>query len=101
MLWWMPMLAFEGTFTMRRLTALGFAVGSTVHAVGFALLAWGIELYGPDYPVWRHVVMALVDASIAWIALRLTPWLVFALLAFLAEQLLVHRRIGTTSGFVL
>lgn len=72
-----------------------------MHAVSFVLLAGGIELYGQGYPAWRHVVMALVDASIVWIALRLTPWLVFALLAFLAEQLFVNRRFETTSGLVL
>jgi hypothetical protein len=70
----------------RRLTAIGFALGSAAHTTGWVLLWWGIAWYGPGYPASRHVAMACFDASIAWIAIRRPAWLVFALAAFLAEQ---------------
>ena len=74
-----------------RLTALGFALGSIAHALGFVLLVgWGIQWKGPGYPAWRHVVMVMVDLSIVWIAMRRQSWLVFALLGFLVEQVIVN-----------
>jgi hypothetical protein len=73
-----------------RLTALGFAIGSAAHALGFVLLLCGIAWYGPTYPAWRHVVMAVIDMSVVWIALRRSPWFVFALFAFFVEQLVVN-----------
>ena len=73
-----------------RLTAVGFALGSAVHATAWVPLWFGIELYGPDYPPWRHVVFTVVDASIALIAVRRPRWLVFALVAFLVEQVRAH-----------
>jgi hypothetical protein len=60
----------------------------------------GIELYGPGYPHWRHIVMILIDVAIAVIAAQQSAWLVVALLAFLAEQLTVNG-LGLTSFLVL
>jgi len=76
--------------TVARVIAIGFAVGAAVHATGFALIGLGVDLYGPTYPAWRHAVMALVDASIAWIALRQPGWLFVALPAWAVEQALVN-----------
>ena len=71
-------------------TAIGFALGSVAHATAWLLLSFDIELYGPGYPQWRHVVFASIDASIAWLAVRHSKWLVFALVAFLADQIWEH-----------
>jgi hypothetical protein len=73
-----------------KLTALGFVIGAVTHTVAIGLFMSGIELYGPGYPWWRHLVMAALDAAVAWIALRRTTWLVFALLAYVAEQIAVN-----------
>jgi hypothetical protein len=73
-----------------RLTAIGFALGGTIHATAWVLLLFGVELYRPGYPPWRHVLFALIDASIASIAVLRPGWLVFALVAFLADQLWEH-----------
>jgi hypothetical protein len=54
------------------------------------LLFFRIELYGPGYPHWRHAVFALIDASIVWLAVRRPEWLVFALVAFLTDQIWEH-----------
>jgi hypothetical protein len=70
-------------------TAIGFALGSVAHATAWLLLLFD-ELYGPGYPQWRHVLFASIDASIAWLAVRHSKWLVFALVAFLADQILEH-----------
>ena len=70
--------------------ALAFAAGAAVHATGFALMWVGVDLYGPDYPAWRHAVMALVDASIAWVARRHQGWLFVVLPAWATEQALVN-----------
>jgi hypothetical protein len=82
-----------------RLTAAGFAVGAAAHLIAFGLLFLGITLYGPTYPAWRHVVMIVVDLTMVWMALRFVRWLVFALVAFLAEQLVVTG-LGITTIFV-
>jgi len=50
----------------------------------------GILLYGPTYPAWRHVVMATVDGAISWIGFRHPVWLLVALPAWVAEQLVVN-----------
>ena len=76
--------------SVARVIAIAFAAGAAVHATAFALMWLGIELYGPDYPGWRHAVMALVDASIAWAALRHQRWLYVVLPAWAAEQTLVN-----------
>ena len=76
--------------SVARVIATAFAAGAAVHATGFALMWLGIELYGRDYPAWRHAVMALVNASIAWVALRHQRWLFVALPAWAAEQALVN-----------
>ena len=68
------------------LIALGFAVGGAVHALAFALIRFGIYLYGPGYPTCRHPMMATADALIAWIAWRRPQWLVGALSAWVIEQ---------------
>ena len=85
---------------VRLVIALGFAAGSLVHSTGLVLLAGGIELYGPGYPAWRHAVMAVVDALIACIAVWRPAWLIVALPAFLAEQVLVNG-VGLTPVVVL
>ena len=86
-----------------QLIALGFALGSSAHALGFVLLStWGIKWYGPTYPAWRHLVMASVDLLIVWIALRRPSWLVVALALFLVEQLVVSGfHLEATPFFVL
>jgi len=70
--------------------AFWFAAGAAVHATGFMLIGLGVDLYGPGYPAWRHAVMAIVDASIAWTAMRHPRWLFVALPAWAAEQALVN-----------
>jgi hypothetical protein len=69
-----------------RIIAAGFAAGATVHAVGFVLIWFGIYWYGPGYPPWRHAVMATVDSSVAWVALKRPIWLFVALPPWIAEQ---------------
>lgn len=77
--------------TISRLIALGFALGSFAHLFGFVLLVgWGIHWKAPWYPAWRHMVMATVDLLIVWVALQRPSWLVFALVAFFVEQVIVN-----------
>lgn len=64
------------------------------------MLSRAIRLYGLGYPGWRHAVMVGVDLLVVLIALRFTSWLVYALIAFLLEQLVV-KGVGPTSIFVL
>lgn len=73
-----------------RLAAIGFGLGGIWHAVNAVLVWRGVELYGPDYPGGRHVLMALVDASIAFVAMRHARWLVWVLLSFAVEQFIVN-----------
>ena len=82
------------------LVTVVFAAGSLVHMTGLLLLAWGIAWYGPAYPAWRHATMAVVDASIACVAIWKPAWLRFVLPAFAAEQVLVNG-FGLTSAVVL
>jgi hypothetical protein len=70
-----------------RLIAIAFALGSLMHATAWLLLTFGVELYGPGYPAWRHAAFTVADAFIAWVALRHPHRLFFALLAFSIEQL--------------
>ena len=84
----------------QKLIALGFAAGCLVHSTGFLLLLVGIELYGPGYPAWRHVVMAAVDAAIACIVVWRPAWLIVVLPTLITEQLLVNG-IGLTPAVVL
>jgi hypothetical protein len=72
------------------LTGVGFALGSTVHAVSGVLLFWGFEVYGPGYPGWRHVTFSLIDAAIACIAWQVPRWLVFPLVFFAIDQAIEH-----------
>src|SRR5690242_17207654 len=51
-----------------RLTALGFAIGGAAHAISLLLLSQGIAVYGTDYPWWRHLTMASVDAGVSRVA---------------------------------
>jgi hypothetical protein len=53
-------------------------------------MLFGVDLYGPAYPAWRHAVMAIVDAGIAWVAWRHQRWLFVVLPAWAAEQTLVN-----------
>ena len=76
--------------TGTRLTALGFAVGSAVHATGLGLFFAGIRWYGPAYPWWRHILMSAADAAVVWVALRRASWLPVVLVAFAAEQFAVN-----------
>jgi hypothetical protein len=73
-----------------RVIGIGFAAGSAVHAAAFLLMGLGLFLYGTTYPAWRHVVMAAVDAGIAWIAWRRPAWLLAALAAWVLEQTLTN-----------
>ena len=66
--------------------AAGFALGSLEHAVGLVLLAFHIEMYAA-YPAWRHAAFAMVDASIAYLAIRHSDRLFIPLFAFLIEQI--------------
>ena len=75
-------------YRIARLIALGLAVGSAIHFMAFVLIGFGVYLYGPAYPTWRHPVMATADAVIAGIASRRPQWLVVALLAWVIEQTL-------------
>ncbi len=73
-----------------RLTALGFAIGAAVHAIGFLLMGMGIYLYGPGYPAWRHVAMATADAGIAVVGRKRPRWLFVVLPAWITEQTVVN-----------
>ena len=70
--------------------AIWFAAGAAIHATGFMLTWFGVDLYGAPYPPWRHAVMALIDAAIAFVAMRRQRWLFIALPAWAAEQALVN-----------
>lgn len=87
-----------------RIVAIGFAIGSVEHLIGLVLLAFHIEMYA-RYPAWRHAAFALVDAGIAYLAFTRPRRLLFPVLAFLIEQLLVNGshawRTWRTSGEVL
>ncbi|HVG54315.1 MAG TPA: hypothetical protein VM846_07810 [Vicinamibacterales bacterium] len=76
--------------SVARVVAIWFAAGAAVHATGFILIWFGVDLYGPGYPAWRHAAMALVDVSIAWVAVHHSRWLFVALPAWAAEQALVN-----------
>ena len=76
--------------SVARVVAIWFAAGAAVHATGFILIWFGVDLYGPGYPAWRHAAMALVDVSIAWVAVHHPRWLFVALPAWAAEQALVN-----------
>jgi len=78
--------ARQRPLSIAKLTALGFVTGGVIHAAAFLLLRGGIQLYGPAYPGWRHVVMATVDGAIAWVALKWPRGLFVALPAWIAEQ---------------
>ena len=78
------------SISVARVTAIGFAAGSALHAVAFLLIGLGIYLYGLDYPAWRHPVMASADAAIAWIAVRRPQWLILALATWVIEQTMVN-----------
>jgi hypothetical protein len=82
--------ARQRPLSIAKLTALGFVTGGVIHAAAFLLLWRGIQLYGPAYPGWRHVVMATVDGAIAWVALKWPRGLFVALPAWIAEQWLVN-----------
>jgi hypothetical protein len=73
-----------------QVTAAGFLVGSSAHAVGLLLMGFGIELYGAGYPPWRHVVFVVVDALVAWISARRSSVRVFPLAAFCVDQIAEH-----------
>jgi hypothetical protein len=73
-----------------KVTAAGFLVGSSAHAVGLLLMGFGIELYGAGYPPWRHVVFVVVDAVVAWISARRPSVRVFPLAAFCVDQIVEH-----------
>ena len=75
---------------MARVVAILFAAGAFVHAAGFALMLFGVDLYRPVYPAWRHAAMAIVDAAVAWVGWRHQRWLFVALPAWAAEQTLVN-----------
>ena len=75
-----------GRYRIAPAIALGFAVGSAIHALVFVLIGFGVYVYGPAYPTWRHPMMAAADALIAWIAARRPQWLVVALAAWVTEQ---------------
>jgi hypothetical protein len=72
------------------LIGLAFTCGAAIHAAGFVLHQFHIEIYGAGYPPWRHPTLAIVDALIGLIAFRRPRWLMPALLAFLAEQILTN-----------
>jgi hypothetical protein len=73
----------------RTVVGIAFACGGLVHAAGFVLHKFGVELYR-NYPAWRHPIMVVVDATIAWIAIRRPRWLFAALAGFLLEQIAVN-----------
>lgn len=73
-----------------RLVAIGFSLGAAEHLAGAVLLFFGVPLFPPPYPAWRHAVMSLADAGIVWIAVKRPALLIPALVAFLVEQLVVN-----------
>lgn len=72
------------------LLTVGFAIGGAVHATAFLLIGFGIRAYGPEYPAWRHIVMATVDVLVAWVVSRGRVWSFVVLAAWVAEQTLVN-----------
>jgi len=75
---------------LTRVIAVCFALGCLLHAIGFALMLFGVELYGAGYPAWRHAAFVLADALIAYLAFRRPERLFVPLLAFLIEQVAVN-----------
>lgn len=92
----------------RALIGFAFACGAVVHAAGFVLHRFGIEIYA-NYPLWRHPTLAALDAVIAWTAFRHPRWLFGAVVGFLFEQIATNgttalrawRETGQVQGFVL
>jgi len=85
--------AHPATNAWRRISwmvSIGYALGSLVHATGWFLLLFHIEMYGSGYPAWRHAAFTVADASVAWIAVRHPDHLFFPLLAFFVEQSATH-----------
>jgi hypothetical protein len=74
---------------LTRIVAIGFALGSLEHAVGFVLLLFGVEMY-TNYPGWRHAAFMCVDALIAYLAVRRPERLFMPLVVFLIEQVAVN-----------
>lgn len=72
------------------LVGIGFALGSLEHAVGFVLLLFGVAMYGPGYPAWRHAAFTCADALITYLAFRHPQRLFVPLVIFLAEQVVVN-----------
>ncbi len=70
-----------------RLTASGFLIGGAIHLASFALLAFGVELYGHAYPPLRHLVMAAIDVPVGYVGLRRPRWLPAVLPVYLAQRL--------------
>jgi hypothetical protein len=80
----------RGALLVERVVAVGFSLGALEHVTGAVLLAFGVAIFPPSYPWWRHVAMAVVDAAVVWIAIRRPTLLIPALGAFLIEQLVVN-----------
>ena len=74
-----------------RVAAAGFLVGGGVHAVAFALLGAGVELYGRSYPPLRHVLMASIDAAVGYIGVIRPTWLLIVLPVYVAQRLAFNR----------
>jgi hypothetical protein len=72
------------------MVAIGFALGALAHFTSWVLLWWGIEVYGHGYHGWRHPTFTVVDAFIAWVAVRFPAWLALPLALFAAEQTWDH-----------
>jgi hypothetical protein len=94
----------RGRIGLTNLVAIGFALGSLEHAIGFVLLLFGVEMYA-GYPAWRHAAFTVVDALIAFLAITRPHRLLIPLLAFLIEQILINGayawRTWRTTGEIL
>lgn len=82
--------ASRGAVGVTRVVAVGFSLGALEHFAGAVLLCFGVAIFPPPYPGWRHVAMAVVDAGVVWIALSRPKLLTLALSAFLLEQIVVN-----------
>ena len=59
------------------LAAAGAALAAVYHLTAITVPAFGAIAYPAGYPIWRHVVFILVDATLAGLLLRRPIWLIW------------------------
>jgi len=73
-----------------RVVSAGFAIGALVH--GIELTSRLFASWRPDYPLWRHALFIVIDASLAALALVAPERLWLPLATLLLQQSSTHGR---------